>query len=232
MGKTAILVDGGFYRKRASYLWGHHSPEEAASALFSYCLRHLRQNTKPTPTYNDLYRIFYYDCMPATKKVFHPLLRKTVDLAKTPDAIWMTTFIDEMTKKRKVALRMGLLDEKNCCYTLRPDVVKNLYSGKKKFEDISEQDFYLSITQKGVDMKLGVDIASLSYKKQVDQIVLIAGDSDFVPAAKLARREGIDLVLDPMGAHIKDNLFEHIDGKQTCGNPFEHGKRQKNHAPI
>lgn len=47
--------------------------------------------------------------------------------------------------------------------------------------------------QKGVDMRVGVDIASLAYKKQVDQIILIAGDSDFVPAAKLARREGVDL---------------------------------------
>ena len=43
-----------------------------------------------------------------------------------------------------------------------------------------------------------MDIASLSYKHQVDQIVLIAGDSDFVPAAKLARREGLDFVLDPL----------------------------------
>ncbi len=47
-------------------------------------------------------------------------------------------------------------------------------------------------------MRIGLDIASLAYKKQIDQIILIAGDSDFVPAAKLARREGIDFILDPM----------------------------------
>ena len=64
-------------------------------------------------------------------------------------------------------------------------------------------------------MKIGVDIASISFKKQVDQIVLISGDSDFVPAAKLARREGIDFILDPMGAAIKPDLFEHIDGKRS-----------------
>ena len=52
----------------------------------------------------------------------------------------------------------------------------------------------------------------MAYKKQVNQIVLIAGDSDFIPAAKLARREGIDFVLDPLGQHIKDELNEHIDG--------------------
>lgn len=52
-------------------------------------------------------------------------------------------------------------------------------------------------------------------KSQVDQIILISGDSDFVPAAKQARREGIDFILDPMGAPIKEDLFEHIDGIRT-----------------
>ena len=55
----------------------------------------------------------------------------------------------------------------------------------------------------------------LAYKKQVDQIILISGDSDFVPAAKLARREGIDFILDPMYAEIRDDLFEHIDGLES-----------------
>ena len=56
---------------------------------------------------------------------------------------------------------------------------------------------------------------SLSFKKQVDRIILISGDSDFVPAAKQARREGIDFILDPMRSPIKDDLFEHIDGMRT-----------------
>ena len=42
----------------------------------------------------------------------------------------------------------------------------------------------------------GLDIASIAHKRLANQIILIAGDSDFVPAAKQARREGIDFVLD------------------------------------
>lgn len=64
-------------------------------------------------------------------------------------------------------------------------------------------------------MKFGLDIASLSYKKQVSQIVLIVGDSDFLPVAKIARREGIDFILAPMFNPIKDSLNEHIDGIHT-----------------
>ncbi|MFQ6793863.1 MAG: NYN domain-containing protein [Thomasclavelia sp.] len=97
---------------------------------------------------------------------------------------------------------------------------KKLCNGKLKFEDITEKDCVLNIDQKGVDMKIGLDIASLSYRHQVNQIILISGDSDFVSAAKLARREGIDFILDPLGASIKPDLFEHIDGLNTCDNRY------------
>ena len=74
-------------------------------------------------------------------------------------------------------------------------------------------------------MRIGVDISSLAFKKQVSQIVLISGDSDFVPAAKQARREGIDFILDPMEAHINLDLYEHIDGIRSKVKTMSKGKR-------
>lgn len=65
-------------------------------------------------------------------------------------------------------------------------------------------------------MRIGLDIASLAQQKLVNQIVMIAGDSDFVPAAKLARGSGIDFILDPMWASVTDSLNEHIDGVREC----------------
>ena len=120
----------------------------------------------------------------------------------------------ELKHRRKFALRLGhLSDQMN--YNLKPEVTKALLSGKIKIEDLTEKDFVFNAQQKGVDMKIGVDIASLAYKRQVDQIILIAGDSDFVPAAKLARREGIDFILDPMWSDVRPDLFEHIDGLKS-----------------
>lgn len=83
------------------------------------------------------------------------------------------------------------------------------------WRDLGADDVTLGLRQKGVDMRIGIDIAALALKKQVDTIVLVAGDSDFVPAAKLARREGIDFVLDPMWQQVNPDLFEHIDGMQS-----------------
>ncbi len=39
--KTAIMVDGGFYRKRAAYLWGKKTPDERMAELYKYCWDHL-----------------------------------------------------------------------------------------------------------------------------------------------------------------------------------------------
>ena len=223
MAKTAILVDGGFYRRKFEK-GGKHTPEEAADALMRYCYRHLWEHHSE----HELYRIFYYDCRPCSKKVFHPLYNRTFDFSKSDHYKWMTKFIKELTKKRKVALRIGDVDENSATYMLTAESTKDIVTGKRSVKDLVDNDFTTSIKQKGVDMKIGMDIASLAYKKQVNQIVLIAGDADFVPAAKLARREGIDFVLDPLGHAIKDDLFEHIDGKRSCGDPYSGKKTDSN----
>ena len=208
--KTAILVDGGFYRYRAASLWGKKAPEKRASELMAYCKAHMTYEKQYGN--RELYRIFYYDCPPIGKTVYHPLKKQGVDFRHSETYAWSNTFFAELKKQRKVALRLGELSDEYASFQITPNKLKQLCAEKIAVSDLTENDFHVNFMQKGVDMKIGIDIASLAYKKQVDQIILIAGDSDFVPAAKLARREGIDFVLDPMWATIKDSLFEHIDG--------------------
>lgn len=227
--KVAIFVDGGFYRRRSQTVLGDISAEARAQELEDYCHRHLHKSKgKSNSKEVELYRIFYYDCPPMDKKIYHPLLKKQVDFSKTELFTWSNTFFEELKKKRKFALRMGKLADGQAHYSLREKTLRALCNGKIEFSDLAEQDFVINVDQKGVDMKIGIDIASLSYKKQVDQIVLISGDSDFVPAAKLARREGIDFILDPLGAPIKPDLFEHIDGLRSCEKAYvDHYKKQQ-----
>lgn len=138
-----------------------------------------------------------------------------VDFSKTQTAVWRFAFLDELKKLRKVALRLGYLNEHGAQWMVSPGKLKDLLGRRIAISDLVERDVTYRAKQKGVDMRIGLDIASLAYKKQVDQIILVAGDSDFVPAAKLARREGIDFILDPMWAWIRDDLHEHIDGLRS-----------------
>ena len=185
--------------------------DEVANALYEMCQRHFGSTKKPS---FDLYRIFYYDCLPYNKRHHHPITNRVLDFERTNKFTFQTNFLEALKRKRKVALRLGVLESGNQ-WTIRPKMVKALLQREIEISELSDQDVQFELRQKGVDMKIGLDIATLTLKKQVGRIILVSGDSDFVPAAKLARREGVDFILDPMWNPIKPNLFEHIDGLRS-----------------
>jgi len=215
MIRVAILIDGAYFLKRYKHTYGYGDPPaKVAKNLFKMCLEHIDKKT------DTLYRIFFYDCPPFDQKAHNPVTGKAVDFAKTKLYSFRKGLYEELLKKRKVALRRGRLGVAARGWVIKPDPTKKLLSKKIAIDDLTEFDVEYELTQKGVDMRVGLDIASLAYKKLVDRIILVSGDADFVPAAKLARREGIDFVLDPMWQRISDDLFEHIDGMQTkCPKP-------------
>ena len=213
---TAILIDGDFFLKRHRFIYGTMKPSEIAQSMHKMCLDHL--NWKDDR--RELYRIFFYDCPPLSKKAHNPLTKEAIDFSRTHVAAFRLELHNELRKLRKVALRLGYLNEWSGYWAITPEKTKELLDHKISINDLKPEDVHYEVRQKGVDMRIGLDIASMAYKKQVDQIILVAGDSDFVPAAKLARREGIDFILDPMWSHIRDDLFEHIDGlRSVCQKP-------------
>jgi uncharacterized LabA/DUF88 family protein len=209
MLRVAIVVDGAFFLKsfKTRYIdFDSKNPATVAEVLHKLALKHLN-------TDDYLYRIFFYDCSPILKRVQLPKSKKGLSLEKGMEAQFRLVFHEHLKAKRKVAIRYGeLYDGSEDTWKLKEGRTKLLLQGKKSFEELTDEDFQYNALQKGVDLKLGLDIASLAYKKQVEKIVLIAGDSDFVPAIKLARREGIDVVLDSLGQPIRKNLSEHVDG--------------------
>ena len=104
-----------------------------------------------------------------------------------------------------VAMRFGELHLEG--WRLRPRVLRRL----GPTVEITANDLEPNIQQKGVDMRIGLDIASLTLKKQAQVIVLVTADSDFVPAMKFARREGAQLFLITLGHGIREGLREHAD---------------------
>jgi uncharacterized LabA/DUF88 family protein len=221
--RVAVLIDGGFFLRRLPHQFPQIDPKDpkaVARLIHSYAVSHCRQrvHNDADGTHNyavfQLYRIFFYDCPPFEKKMQWPVSKKAVDFAKSEQAKFRRSLHDELKNKRKTALRMGhMLDFQS--WRLKREALPALMKGELKFEELTDDHFALDISQKGVDMRLGLDVAALAYKKLVDQIVLVIGDSDFVPAAKMARREGIDIILDPMGLTLHRDLLEHTDGVRT-----------------
>ena len=209
--QTAVLIDGAFFLRRFHAVFtgrDHLDPTEVADTAFALAVAHIRRVERPR---HALYRIFFYDCPPLSKKMHYPISGRAVDLSRSSEATFRSKLHDELRQKRKVALRLGRLGDA-VEWQLRRSSLRALLRGELEWSALRDDHFQLDVKQKAVDMKIGLDIASLVYKRLVDQVILVAGDSDFVPAAKLARREGIDFILNPMGQGINPDLYEHIDG--------------------
>ncbi|KJV35247.1 NYN domain-containing protein [Luteibacter yeojuensis] len=218
---TAILIDGAFFIKRFRRIEPQNrwNAARAAECAHRWALAHLASG-KGAPR-RELYRIFFYDCPPLTTKLHHPLTKRSVDFSKSEEAQFRNELHAHLRVKRKMALRLGHLS-KQVRWTLTPEAIEKLLKEKMSFDELAPEHVVPGVRQKGVDMRIGIDVSALAFKRCVDQIVLIAGDADFVPAAKQARREGIDFVLDPLWAHIPDGLQEHVDGlRTTCPRPAE-----------
>lgn len=147
---TAILVDGGYYRKRAEALWGKKRAEQRAEELVAYCMLHITEPEDP----RDLYRIFYYDCPPMSRIMKHPLDGTEIDFSEGAMTKWTKLFYEELSAKMKIALRMGELAESVARYNIKPDVMEELLRKERIIEDLEHNDFYVDVKQKGVEFIL------------------------------------------------------------------------------
>jgi uncharacterized LabA/DUF88 family protein len=60
-------------------------------------------------------------------------------------------------------------------------------------------------------MRIGMDMARLALKELVRAVVVVTADADFVPAFKFVRREGVKVILVPLGHNARRELKEHAD---------------------
>lgn len=214
---VAIFVDAGFFSRKFTKLADpsmSEAPDRLAKAMWHYWIKHVdRKNGE------ELYRIYYYDCPPLSHKAHHPITNQLIDFSKSDITRYNSALHEALLRQPYVASRMGKLSTTgNEWGFIRKDKIHNfnkLIRGEIDSSQIDPNNVSIRPIQKGVDMKLGIDIASVVLKKLADKIVLISGDSDFVPAAKLARIEGAHFILDAMGRKVNGDLAEHIDGLKT-----------------
>ncbi|EAK0450992.1 NYN domain-containing protein [Campylobacter lari] len=188
------------------------TPEELAKRLKDYVFESVKRNR------DYLYRVYVYDCEPLNKNVPMPPIEKTdksLNLGKTDTFKFRTRLLGCLRQQPYFAVRLGEIDENSFQWKIKDyKKFKQLLQKEIEIDSLTEDDFVLDIRQKGVDMKIGLDIATLSIKKQIEKIILITADSDFIPAIKHARKEGVIVQLDPMrvpNSQIKKGLLEHID---------------------
>ena len=198
MGKYAILIDAGFVKQKL----GSRSDPMTADRLIAF-VEAIRRRLDGKA--NALHRIYYYDAPPLEDEIEKPLNGGKMHLGQSWVARTNKSILERLKRAPYFALRLGELSFNG--WKLRHGVL----SGNDDRVSICAENLVPAIQQKGVDMRIGMDIASLTLKQHVDIIVLVTGDSDFVPAMKFARREGAQVYLVTLEHGLKPQLYEHAD---------------------
>ena len=158
----------------------------------------------------EVFRILFYDCPPFGETVKKPVSGKTWNLAETSVYKERKRFLDEVRLLDNVALRLGQTRFRG--WIMKGKVRERLTRGGRDLarQPLADEDFQPHIEQKGVDIKMGLDIAWLALQRFVEKVILFTTDTDLVPAMKFARIHGLRVVIiDPGGLH--DLLKEHAD---------------------
>ena len=161
---------------------------------------------KPRLQGRELLRVYYYDAPPLDGTAVNPLDGTVVDFAATAQASQNRALLDSLELQPDFAVRRGALVQ--CGWKLGKSALRNL---PKSGGAITARDLVPDISQKGVDIRIGLDIAAIALKRFAEILVLVTGDSDFVPPMKFARKEGMRVYLECLGHPVKRELKAHAD---------------------
>ncbi|WP_438751426.1 NYN domain-containing protein [Pararhizobium sp. O133] len=191
--RVAVLIDGGHLRavsRMAKQVYDPDFIEKVAHACVDG---------------NEiLIRALYYDCAPYSGTVKMPVSGTIMTIVG--DDKWL----EVLAQKNLFAVRRGVLKFRG----FKPKRI--LTQGTA----LTDDDFKMDFEQKGVDMRIGLDIANFANQNSVDRIVLVTGDTDCIPAMKYARIAGLQIVLIEFDNHrLSPELLWHTDIKRHVGWP-------------
>ena len=191
MKKAVLLVDGGHLRAMAKQF----QINWGADFVSEFC-------GSITASDEELCKCLFYDCKPYNGEIAQPISGTNRVFSASPK------WIDDLSQRDLFAVRLGELRFRG--WAARPH-----YLGPPTID----AHFRPNFEQKGVDMRIGIDIANISNGRTYDRILLVSSDTDMIPAMKEARKAGIQIAIyqlpfRPQRAHrdkLKVDLKGHAD---------------------
>lgn len=165
---VTLLIDGG------------HLRSVAASAGFTYDPNFIEAFARGChdPAEESLRRILYYDC---------PQYRGIQKLPVSGEERKFTAsdkWLEDLASRELFAVRRGTIAFRGWSPRKIPIAGKAL----------TDADFKPTFEQKGVDMRIGLDIAGITGDRRMHRILLVSADADLIPAMRHARRAGMQVV--------------------------------------
>ena len=187
--RTYISIDGGYLTylmMESGYFVNADNIERAATA----CLQEDE----------ELWRVLFYHCREYEGETALPISGELRQWRPK-----MHQVVDDLARKNFFAMRLGVLAFRG--WRKKPGA---------RHDTLSDDDFSPAFEQKGVDMRIGLDMAAIAERRMTDRMILISADTDLIPALKLCRQRGIQtVVVEFPDKQISHKLLEHADVCRT-----------------
>jgi uncharacterized LabA/DUF88 family protein len=192
--KIVILIDGGFLRVKAAHAGYRYTP--GFIERFAHLCRVQDE---------EIFRILYYDCAPSTATVKLPVSGQPHTFQGSDEWLHTLAGADLFAVRRGILKFRGFKPKQTPVNPARP---------------LTDVDFKPDFEQKGVDMRIGLDIAAYSANRAIERIVLVSNDTDCVPALKYGRKAGLQVVVIQLpNCNPAKELVAHCDFKRSVGWP-------------
>ena len=154
----------------------------------------------------------YYNSMPTLKdgkETYYSHLKFIDELRKIPNFVVKTRKLQVHSTKELLKEKQELIDSMDLCNNCKPIVNENILDAignvKKK--------------EKGVDVMLAVDLVESAITRKADYLILISGDSDFIPAMELAKENNGEVLSVSLAKgysrELRENFKFLVLGKNT-----------------
>jgi uncharacterized LabA/DUF88 family protein len=198
--KTAVLIDAGFLR---TFLPTTVRFKTLANIIEAFALECVSEADG-----EEIHRVLYYDCKPyegSGRYKPHPIEGPRAPVSPGRRSFFNATLTSLMSKPY-FAVRLGEISFDG--WALSESATREIVRQRRP---LASGDFIPLLRQKGVELRIGLDVALMAKERLVDRIVVVSGDADIVPAMKLARREGVQVVLVSLNHPIRASLQQHAD---------------------
>ena len=196
----AILIDGAFLIRKIGEICKRF-PTADDIEVYSNSLR-----TQLDLAPKSLLRIYFYHARPLEHKKTNPISKEKIWLTNKDYVPKQNSLMDKLELKRDFALRLGEL--KHSGWKVKDHRLRQVIKDERALQ---AEDLLPNVQQKGVDLRIGLDIARLSLRCIAKTVVVVTGDSDMIPAFKFARREGVRVYLDCLDHPVTRDLKVHTD---------------------
>jgi uncharacterized LabA/DUF88 family protein len=202
MKRLAVLLDGGFVKRQLKRQLGRALEAKDFAAFVGAVVTH-------TSEY-ELFRCYYYDAPPFDGSAKHPISGQHLNFKKDESFRESGRLLDQMAHLPDFAVRLGE------CVMQGWEVDRGTIEAWSRLpptasQVVTSEQVRPRIKQRGVDLRIGLDIAHLTNLRLVEAVCLVTGDSDFIPAVKYARRGGLRVLLHTMGSGVYPDLKKHAD---------------------